>query len=89
MSIKIIIPPSFRHATDNTKEFRTDGKTISDCLDAINKRFPKMKQLIFDDDGKLLRHIAIFVNGERVDPGTMKALTDEDELVITTVFAGG
>lgn len=48
-----------------------------------------MKQLIFDDDGKLLRYIAIFVNGEGVDPGTMKTLTDEDELVITTVFAGG
>jgi hypothetical protein len=49
-----------------------------------------MAENIFDRNGKLLKHIEIFVNGKAAFPNELATIvTDTDELSIRILLAGG
>ncbi len=44
---------------------RYDGATLSEILAAMARDFPRLPAYVLDDQGKLRRHIAVFVDGGR------------------------
>ena len=44
-----------------------EGATVRDVLAATFREFPDLKGYIFDDRDRIRKHIAIFINGKRLD----------------------
>ena len=90
MSIKIDISTSLQHLTDDVDVVEVNGSTVGECLEDLIKQFPKMKQHLFDENGKLDMFGNIYINGERNYPeGLATKVNDGDELYISNIVAGG
>ena len=46
-----------------------DGTTLRQALDAAFARYPQARSYIVDDQGRIRRHVMIFVDGEQVRDG--------------------
>jgi molybdopterin converting factor small subunit len=67
-----------------------EGRNVEECLWGLDRKFPGMAQNIFDRNGKLLKHVEIFVNGKSAFPNELATIvTDRDELSILILLAGG
>lgn len=90
MSIKVEMSPFFGLYTNDTLNTQVDGKTVGECLQNLVAKFPKMKRLILDKDGNLLRTYDYFINGKSVYPKNMKQpLKDGDLFNLLYVIHGG
>jgi molybdopterin synthase sulfur carrier subunit len=50
-------------AVGPTEQARYDGATLAEVLDAVGADYPRLKSYVLDDQGRLRKHIAIFVDG--------------------------
>jgi molybdopterin converting factor small subunit len=90
MSVIINIPPFLEHLTESIKRIEVDGKSVGECLDALIERFPDVKPKLINKDGKLLKGLNVFINGESAYPEELaKPVKDGDRLNITYVMVGG
>jgi molybdopterin converting factor small subunit len=90
MSIKIGIPPFLLQLVNNNKAITVEGNTVGDCLQDLIKRFPKVRNIILDKNGKLFKHIDVYVNGTSIYPEDLvKTVKNGDELYIINIIVGG
>ena len=90
MSVKIGIPPFLLQIANNNREVMVEGKTVGECLQALIARFPEAEKVIMDTNGKLLKHIDVFINGVSIYPEELtKIVEDGDELYIVNIIVGG
>lgn len=90
MSVQIIVPSIWKQLMDGVDEIKVDGKTVGECLSALIRKFPKIKEYIFDKDGTLLNNVDIFINGKNAYPEELlKSIADGDEIFIINIFSGG
>ena len=90
MAVKVNIHPLLQSYTDGNAVVEVSGKTVGECLEAVIRRFPRLRSSLMDKDGKLLHHIDIYVNSESAYPEELaKAVQDEDELHIIMMVVGG
>ena len=90
MSVKIIIPWTMAHITNDVKEVEADGSTVSECLDQVIGLFPRLKKELLRKEGELRPDILIYVNDETTYPDPLaRTVKDGDELNITILIAGG
>ena len=70
---------------------RYTGSTVGAVLDAAGKDYPRLKNYILDDQGRVRKHIAIFINGElRSRERVLEyAVGDVDEICIMQALSGG
>ena len=89
MSIKINLLPFFYQYTNGQGVVEVKGSTIGQCVTDLVKQFPDIEPVLFNNDGKLRRHIDIYVNGESAYPEKLdKPTKDGDELHIINMFGG-
>ncbi|MCD5397546.1 MoaD/ThiS family protein [candidate division NPL-UPA2 bacterium] len=91
MPIKVRIPTPLQKLTGNQAEVESQGKTVHELIDSLEKSYPGLKERIYDEEGKLRRFINIYVNEEdvrflRKDNTPIK---DGDEVSIIPAIAGG
>ena len=67
------------------------GSTVRAVLDAVFATQPRLRSYILDDQDRVRRHVAIYVNGDRVadrdrlgDP-----VTETDEVFVFQALSGG
>ena len=90
MSIKINLLPFFRQYTNGQEVVEVKGNTVGQCVTDLVKQFPDIKPVLFSDDGKLRRHIDIYVNGESSHPeGLDKPVEPSEEIHIFFIIEGG
>jgi len=67
------------------------GRTLREVLDAVAQDFPRLPGYLFDDQGQLRKHLAIFVDGsmQSRDQALSCPLTDESEVHIFQALSGG
>jgi molybdopterin synthase sulfur carrier subunit len=91
VSVKVRIPTPLRKLTQDQAEVETDGSTIRDVVEDLEKQFPGFKERMCDDDGELRRFVNVYVGEE--DIRFLKGLDTEipeGELVsIIPAVAGG
>jgi hypothetical protein len=67
------------------------GATVREALDDAFERSPKLRSYVLDDQGRLRKHVVIFVDGRMVEDRT--SLTDEvgpeSELLVMQALSGG
>lgn len=90
MTVDINVHVTHRRHTNGQKTVQAEGKTVGEALNDLVRRFPGIKEEIFDKKGLLLHYIEIYLNGESAYPGELeKPVKDGDEIQIITFLAGG
>ena len=90
MGVKVYIPHFMRYLADNVKATDVNCGTVGECLSELVGRFPSLREQIFDGDGRLLKPVDIYVNGESSYPDELvKPVYDGDEIHIVFIAAGG
>ena len=87
---RVIIPPPFQGPTQGKGEIKVEGKTIRECLDAVEAEHKGFLDQVVAEDGAVQRFAKLFVNEEQVADGSLDmALDSGDEIEILAAIAGG
>jgi molybdopterin synthase sulfur carrier subunit len=91
MPVKVRIPTPLRKITGGKDEVLAEGATVLDVMEDIERRYPGIKERVFEGDGKLRRFVNIYVNDEdiRFKENLSTKVKDNDELSIIPAIAGG
>ena len=72
-------------------DLRVPGSTVRVVLDQVFAVEPRLRSYILDDQDRVRRHVAIYVNGDRIadrerlsDP-----VGDDDEVFVFQALSGG
>jgi len=67
------------------------GETVRDVLDAAAVDYPRLKNYVLDDQGRVRKHVAIFVGGAMQPRETVldNILGAEGEIYIMQALSGG
>src|SRR5688572_5182916 len=79
--------PPLRDLAGGERELVLAGQTVGDVLRRLENEHPKLTGWVLDDQGRVRRHVAVFLGGERVagDAG----VSDADQLEIIGAVSGG
>jgi sulfur-carrier protein len=89
--VRVKIPPVLRTATEGVREIEARGRTVREALDDAARRIPALKLHLFDEAGRVRRHI-LCIHGEDVvrgDEMAAHAIRAGDEIILGNAFAGG
>ncbi len=90
MTVKLYIAPHLQQYAGNKAMVEVEGRQVGECLDQLIKLFPDMERMLFDEKGKLLPQVVIYVNLADAYPEELaKAVEDGDEVHVAYVIAGG
>lgn len=90
MSIKVHLPPFFQQLAGGVKVIDTDGNTVGECLKSVGEQYPQLKARLFNEQGKLMKGISIFINRENTLPSELnKPVKDGDTVHIASLIFGG
>ncbi len=81
------IPGPYTGPTRGAEKLVVPGRTVRECIDAIEQGHPGFAPLIFDASQKVHRFVRLFVNGEPAKPES--AVGDRDVLTILAAIGGG
>lgn len=67
------------------------GSTLNDILSEMDAHYPGVKSYLLDEQGKLRKHVNIFIDGNMITDREMlgDALTDHSEVYIIQALSGG
>jgi molybdopterin synthase sulfur carrier subunit len=90
MAVTVRIHPFLRNLTGGQEIVEVQGKTVGECLDDLEAKFPGIKRQICDPEGKLVDPWEIYVNSTSSHPeGLAKPVQAGDELAIMALILGG
>jgi molybdopterin converting factor small subunit len=80
-----------KYYTDNQSEVPVQGAAVMDALNDAVEKYPALKAQIFDSNGKLRRHINIFVNDQSIREldGLDTKLKETDRVTLLASISGG
>ena len=67
------------------------GATVAEVLDAVAADYPMLKNYVLDDQGRVRRHVAIFVDGimQPRESALSQSLTEASEVYVLQALSGG
>ena len=80
-----------RYYIDNQPEALVHGATVLDALQDAVLQYPALKFHVFDSQGRLRRHINVFVNDENIRElkGLKTKLEENDRITLLASISGG
>ena len=89
--VTVSIPAPLRDFTDGTSEVALSAATVGAALAAIGERHPDFLARVLTPEGRLRRHVNVFVNADSVKAleGLDTPLPAGANLVIVPAVAGG
>jgi len=78
-----------RHITAAAAE--VSGATAREALEAVFRDNPRLRSYVLDDQGRLRRHVMVFVDGEQVRDrdGLTDPVAASSELFVMQALSGG
>ncbi len=91
MAVSVYVPSPWRRLTANHDYVSVEGDNVAQVLDAMNVRYPGFDMLVYDGEGRVPRHINIYVNSREIDEleGIETPLVDGDQVAVIPALAGG
>jgi molybdopterin synthase sulfur carrier subunit len=87
---RVVVPPVFQGPTRGQQEIKVGGKTIRECLEAVDAEYAGFLSQVLTPDGAIQRFVKLFVNEEQVADGNLDmTLEFDDEVEILAAIAGG
>ena len=66
MSATVFVPTQLRNYTGGATKVEAAGATVDEALTTLDARYPGLRFRVVDEQGRIRKHMRIFVNGERV-----------------------
>jgi sulfur-carrier protein len=87
---RISFTPNLRRHLD-VDSLEVEGETVDDVLREAFHLSPVLRSYLLDDQGRLRRHVAIFVDGRRItDTGTFAdPVAAASEVYVVQALSGG
>jgi molybdopterin synthase sulfur carrier subunit len=86
----VVIPPPYRGPTQGLERIEVAGRTVRDCIDAVDARYPGFGPQVLDASGQVHRFVKLFRNGDQLAGDVLAtALAAGDELEVIAAIAGG
>ncbi|MBI4735602.1 MAG: ThiF family adenylyltransferase, partial [candidate division NC10 bacterium] len=91
MAVTVYIPTPYRKYTDNTARVEAQGGDVLALVRELEGRYPGLRERILGPDGKVYRHVNIYVNDQLVEDlqGMHTPLRDGDEVAVIPAMTGG
>ncbi len=85
------VGPLMRYYIDNKPEAIVHGLTVLDALHDVVTQYPALKFHLFDSEGKVRRHINVFINNENIRDfnGLETRLDENDQIILMASISGG
>ena len=87
----ISLPTPLRPYADKNSEIPVTGSTVGELLGSLTSRYPKLRQHLYGDDGKLRSFVNVYLNDEdiRYLQKTETPVNETDLISIIPSIAGG
>ncbi|MDP2919191.1 MAG: MoaD/ThiS family protein [Dehalococcoidia bacterium] len=90
MTVTINVASYLQPHVDNKESVSVRGKTIRECLDNLVTRYPGLKTMLFDKDGKLQDFVSVFAGGQIAYGNELdQPVKDGDTLHVLYIIGGG
>jgi sulfur-carrier protein len=91
MAITVRIPTPLRGLTGGQGEVAATGGSVAELIEDIEKKYPGLKERIYDEQAKIRRFVNIYLNDEdiRFLNGPETSIRDGDVVSIIPAIAGG
>jgi len=91
MSVKVKIPTMMRQAVGGKPVVESEGETVRDVLQDLERQYPALTGSIVEADGRLRRFVNVYLNSEDVRYlGSLETEVSEgDTVAILPAVAGG
>ncbi len=88
---KIKIPTVMRQHIDGQREIEIQSDDIADLMIKLAQQYPDVRELLFDENGRWLSYINVFVNDSNIRDldGDATKLSQRDEVFLVPAMAGG
>ncbi len=87
--VTVKISPLLRRYTNDKESVKVKGNSPLECLHALEAKYPDLKRLFHDKQGKLLPRVMFFVNDQRIHADELNStLKNGDELLISLAIGG-
>jgi len=86
--VDVRIPTPLRSYTDQRATVEAHGATLADLLHDLDRRHPGIRFRMVDEQGRIRRHMRVFLNGETADD-LDATIAETDEVVIMQALSGG
>jgi molybdopterin synthase sulfur carrier subunit len=91
MGVNVRIPGPLRRVTNGAPQVQVEGANVQQTIDALEAKYPGMKERLCDENGDLRYFVNIYLNGEDVRflQGVNTPINSGDEVSIVPAVAGG
>jgi len=91
MAVTVYIPTPYRRFTENAPRVEVKEGDVLTLIQELEGRFPGFRDRILDPEGKIYRHLNIYVNDQLVDDlqGIQTPLRDGDQVSVIPAMTGG
>ncbi|MCF6807644.1 MoaD/ThiS family protein [Thiotrichales bacterium 19S9-12] len=87
---EIYIHPSLARFVDNQQKISLDIENSEELLSELCKQYPRLRQIILDENKMLNPYVNLYLNGESIKEITKnRVLNHSDEIELVTALAGG
>ena len=72
-------------------ELTVTGASVLEALDGIFKDHPLLKGYVLDDQGRLRKHVCVFLDGERLigEAALGASISETSEIFVMQALSGG
>ena len=86
----VVIPPPYRGPTQGAERVEVSGRTVRECIEAVEARHPGFGPMVLDASGKEHRFVKLFRNGDQLHGDVLgAAIAEGDRLEVIAAIAGG
>jgi len=91
MNTRVKIPAPLKNLTGGQGVVETEAETVIDLILDLDRKYPGIKERIYDGRGEIRRFVNLFVNGEdiRFKDGIKTKIAKGSEVSIVPAIAGG
>ncbi len=86
--IRVSIPSQLIAYTDGATKVEAEGAAVGEVLDDLDRRYPGLKFRVIDEQGRIRRHMRIFVGQDEARVVTVP-VRDGGEVLIFGALSGG
>jgi molybdopterin converting factor small subunit len=86
--VRVFIPSQLQSYTGGASRVEVEGATVATALYDLDRRYPGIRFRVIDEQGRIRRHMRIFVGQERT-LDIARPLGEGDEVLIFGALSGG
>lgn len=86
--VKIWIPSLLRNLTNGADVISVHGKTVDECIDALDALFPGLRNRLCDGN-ELIPSLSVAIDGKISHRGVKTRVNDKSEIHFVPAVAGG